>query len=79
VLLYIYYSLQAQQGVTPGNTKKIYVLFLSTSISIEHNKGISFDILKDTLKVYLSVAFLKTQKVFLLVFVEDTLTEMYIV
>jgi len=58
-------SLQAQHGVTPGNTKKIYVLFFFTSVSIENNKSISFDILKETLKVYLSVAFLKTQKVFL--------------
>ena len=59
-------SLQAQQGVTPGNTKKnIYVLFFFTSFSIEYNKSISFDILEDTPKVYLSVAFLKAQKVFL--------------
>jgi len=32
-------ALQAQQGVTPGNTKKyIYVLFLFTSVSIEIRK-----------------------------------------
>ena len=60
------YALQAQQGVTPGNTKKnIYVLFFFTSVSIENKKSISFDILEDTLKVYLSVAFLKAQNVFL--------------
>jgi len=45
--------------------KKIYVLFFFTNVSIENKKSISFDILEDTLKVYLSVAFLKTQKVFL--------------
>ena len=45
--------------------KKISVLFFFTSVSIENKKSISFDILEDTLKVYLFVAFLKTQKVFL--------------
>jgi len=48
------HPLQAQQGVTPGNTKKyIYVLFFFTSVSIENNKSISFDILENTQKVFL--------------------------
>jgi len=50
LLHYITYTAGTARCNSRKHQKNIYVFFFFTSVSIEYNKSISFDILEDTLK-----------------------------